>query len=63
MGVVGISNEITLRVRPVAANVSRKIEEALMRQAVREARHIQVSVEGCARGPAPPARSCLEKRQ
>lgn len=46
MGVVGISNEITLRVRPVAANVSRKIEEALTRQAVREAKHIQVSVDG-----------------
>jgi osmotically-inducible protein OsmY len=46
MGVVGISNEITLRIRPLAANVSRRIEEALMRQAVREAKHIQVSVEG-----------------
>lgn len=46
MGVVGVSNEITLRVRPVAANVSRKIEEALTRQAVREAKHIQVSVDG-----------------
>jgi osmotically-inducible protein OsmY len=46
MGVVGISNEITLRIRPLAANVSRKIEEALLRQAVREAKHIQVSVDG-----------------
>ena len=46
MGVVGISNEITLRVRPLAANVSRKIEEALTRQAVREAKHIHVSVDG-----------------
>jgi len=46
MGVVGISNEITLRIRPVAANVSRKIEEALTRQAVREAKHIQVDVDG-----------------
>jgi osmotically-inducible protein OsmY len=46
MGVVGISNEITLRVRPLAANVSRKIEEALTRQAVREAKHIQINVDG-----------------
>jgi osmotically-inducible protein OsmY len=46
MGVVGISNEITLRTQPKAANVSRKIEEALTRQAIREAKHIQVSVDG-----------------
>jgi osmotically-inducible protein OsmY len=46
MGVVGISNELTLRVRPLAANLSRKIEEALTRQALREAKHIQVSVDG-----------------
>jgi len=46
MGVVGISNEVTLHVRPLADNVSRKIEEALTRQAVREAKHIHVSVDG-----------------
>ena len=46
MGVVGISNEITLRVRPLAANVSRTIEAALTRQAIREAKRIQVSVDG-----------------
>lgn len=46
MGVVGISNEITLRTQPKAANVSRKIEEALTRQAIREAKHIKVSVDG-----------------
>ena len=46
MGVVGISNEIALRARPQAANVSRKIEEALTRQAIREAQHIQVQVDG-----------------
>ena len=46
MGVVGISNEITLRVRPQAANVSSKIEEALTRQAIREAKHIEVNVDG-----------------
>lgn len=46
MGVVGIGNEITLRTQPKAADLSRKIEEALGRQAVREAKHIRVSVEG-----------------
>ena len=46
MGVVGISNEVTLRARPKAANLSRKIEEAMTRQAIREARHIQVDVDG-----------------
>jgi len=46
MGVVGISNEVTLRARPKAANLSRKIEEALTRQALREAKHIHVDVDG-----------------
>ena len=46
MGVVGISNEITLRVRPKATDLSRKIEEALTRQALREAKQVQVSVDG-----------------
>ena len=46
MGVVGISNEITLRARAKASDLSRKIEEALTRQAVREAKHIQVDVDG-----------------
>jgi osmotically-inducible protein OsmY len=46
MGVVGLSNEITLRVKPQAANLSRKIEEALTRQAIREAQRIKVSVDG-----------------
>jgi osmotically-inducible protein OsmY len=46
MGVVGISNEITLRIRPLATNLARKIEEALTRQAIREAKHIQVNVDG-----------------
>jgi osmotically-inducible protein OsmY len=45
-GVVGISNETTLRVKPQAANLARKIEEALMRQAIREAKHIQINVDG-----------------
>jgi osmotically-inducible protein OsmY len=46
MGVVGISNEITLRTRPQAAELSRKIEEALTRQVIREANQIQVTVDG-----------------
>jgi osmotically-inducible protein OsmY len=46
MGVVGISNDISLRAKVKAADVSRKIEEALTRQAIREAKHIQVAVDG-----------------
>jgi len=46
MGVVGISNEIALRAKVKAADVSRKIEEALTRQAIREARHVGVAVDG-----------------
>jgi osmotically-inducible protein OsmY len=46
MGVVGLANDITLRARPQAANLSRKIEEALTRQAIREAQRIKVSVDG-----------------
>ena len=46
IGVVDISNEIKLRVRPQAADLARNIESALLRQAIREARQIQVAVEG-----------------
>ena len=46
MGVVGIGNEITLRARPEAIDLSRKIQEALTRQALREAKQIQVHVDG-----------------
>ena len=46
IGVVGLSNEIVLRGRPQSNDLSRRIEEALTRQAMREARQIQVSVEG-----------------
>ncbi len=46
MGVVGISNEVTLRTRAKAADVSRRIEDALTRQAIREAKRIQVTVDG-----------------
>ena len=46
MGVVGISNEITLRAGPKVTDLSRKIEQALIRQATREAKHVQVEVDG-----------------
>jgi len=46
IGVVGISNDIKLRVRPQATDLARNIESALLRQAIREARHIEVAVDG-----------------
>jgi len=46
MGVVGISNEIKLKARPAPADVARCIEEALTRQALREAKRVQVDVSG-----------------
>jgi osmotically-inducible protein OsmY len=46
MGVVGVTNEITLRAKPRTADLARRIEEALSRQALREAKQIQVRVEG-----------------
>jgi osmotically-inducible protein OsmY len=45
-GVVGLSDELTLVVKPQAADLSNKIEEALKRQAVREAGRIEVHVAG-----------------
>jgi len=45
-GVVGISNELKLKPKALAADVSQKIEEALKRQALRDAQHIQVVVAG-----------------
>jgi osmotically-inducible protein OsmY len=45
-GVVGISNEIKLRERPQAADISRQIEDALKRQATREAQRIHVAIDG-----------------
>ena len=46
LGVVGISNEITLRTQAKLGDVTKRIEEALTRQAIREAQGIQVSIEG-----------------
>ena len=46
MGVVGISNEIVLRAQPKMVDLARRIEGALMRQAIREAQHVQIAVDG-----------------
>ena len=46
MGVVGITNEVTLRARAQVADLSHKIQEALTRQALREAKHIQIDIDG-----------------
>ncbi len=45
-GVVGLSDEITIRHRPTRADLGARIESALKRQAVREAHRIDISVEG-----------------
>ncbi len=47
-GVVGISNEITLRIKPKLAELSRKIEEALTRQALADAQNVKLGIEGSA---------------
>ncbi len=43
-GVVGLSNEITIRRKATASGLEKRIEEALTRQAVRAAKHIDISV-------------------
>lgn len=45
-GVVGVSNAITLKQQATPDDVSRRIHDALARHADREAKHIQVTVEG-----------------
>lgn len=45
-GVVGVSDEITIRQRPTRADLGARIESALKRQAAREAHRIDVSVDG-----------------
>lgn len=45
-GVLGISNEVTIKQRPTTANVEKGIKEALARQAEREAAHVHVTVQG-----------------
>ena len=45
-GVAGIIDNIRLKALPVPANLSTRIQEALTRQAQREARRIEISVDG-----------------
>ena len=44
-GVVGVSNEITIRQRTTPADLAQRIEDALKRQALREAHRIQVTAQ------------------
>lgn len=46
MGVVEVRNEITLRSTAQVAHLARRIEDALARQAAREAGHVRVTVDG-----------------
>lgn len=45
-GVVGITDNIQLKTLPIPLKLQERIQEALTRQAMREARRIEVSVEG-----------------
>jgi osmotically-inducible protein OsmY len=45
-GVVGITDNIQLKVLPIPTNLTHRIQEALTRQAEREARRIDISVDG-----------------
>ncbi|MBB3181966.1 BON domain-containing protein [Variovorax sp. Sphag1AA] len=45
-GVTGVSNNVVLKQRPAHANVMAKIRDALVRQAEKEAQHIDVLIEG-----------------
>ena len=45
-GVIGISDNIRLKTAAAPVNLSSRIQEALVRQAVREARRIEVAMEG-----------------
>lgn len=45
-GVVGISDNIRLKMLPVPLNLANRIRDALTRQAVREAKRIEISVDG-----------------
>lgn len=46
IGVTGITNRITLKTASTPADVADRIEQALDRQAVREAKAIEISVDG-----------------
>jgi osmotically-inducible protein OsmY len=45
-GVVGITDNIRLKELPVSSNISTRIQDALTRQAVREAQRIEILVDG-----------------
>lgn len=45
-GVVGITDNIRLKALPIPVNLSNRIQDALTRQAVREARRIEISMDG-----------------
>ena len=45
-GVVGVSNEITLASKAMPADLSQRISQALQRQALREAKRVEVAVDG-----------------
>jgi osmotically-inducible protein OsmY len=45
-GVVGISDNIRLKALPLPTNLSNRIQEALTRQAMREAKRIEIAVDG-----------------
>jgi len=45
-GVVGINNEVEIKTPVASSNVERGIREALARQAEREAKHIEIQVDG-----------------
>jgi osmotically-inducible protein OsmY len=44
-GVVGVTDEIALRHQPTPAGLAQRVQEALMRQAVRAARHVDIQVQ------------------
>ena len=46
LGVVGISNQITLKPRPMPADITERITDALRRQAMHEAKRVQIDVDG-----------------
>lgn len=45
-GVVGITDRIQLKTMPIPINLKDRIQDALTRQAIREARRIEVAVDG-----------------
>ena len=45
-GVVGITDNITLKALPMPVNLATRIQDALVRQASREARRIDISMDG-----------------